>query len=168
MAATKLATLESLPFQLSLRIKHPSMDPANISKELGIEPEHSFRAGQSRPSKSGVSPTAVHTESYWLAPLNPASWFGALPFEPMPNVLISQGMIDIAVTRNLAWALGLCAVRFSKAHSELLHTIRSEGGEISLLVTLSSTSISSFSLQPHVSRVFGELGMTLEFEITND
>ena len=48
MAATKLATFQSLPFQLSLRIKHPSMDPANISKELGIEPEHSFRAGQSR------------------------------------------------------------------------------------------------------------------------
>jgi hypothetical protein len=168
MAATKLATILSLPFQLSLRIKHPSMDPANISKELGIEPEHSFRAGQSRRSKTGVAAAAVHTESYWLAPLNPASWFGTLPFEPLPNVPISQSMIDTAITRNLAWALGLCAVRFSKAHTELLHTITSEGGEISLLVTLSASAISSFSLQPHISRIFGELGMTLEFEITSD
>jgi hypothetical protein len=168
MAATKLASLEPLPFQLSLRIKHPSMDPANISKGLGIEPEHSFRAGQSRRSKTGVAPVAVHTESYWLAPLNPASWFGNLPFEALPNVLVSQSMMDTAVARNLAWALGLCAVRFSKAHTELLQTIRSEGGEISLLVTLSSTAVSSFSLQPHVSRIFGELGIALEFEITSD
>ena len=168
MAATKLATIQSLPFQLSLRIKHPTMDPANISKELGIEPEHSFRAGQSRRSKAGIAAAAIHTESYWLAPLNPSSWFGTLPFEPLPNVPISQSMIDTAITRNLAWALGLCAVRFSKAHTELLHTISSEGGEISLLVTLSASAISSFSLQPHISRIFGELGMTLEFEITSD
>jgi hypothetical protein len=168
MAAAKLATIQSLPFQLSLRIKHPTMDPANISKELGIEPEHSFRAGQSRRSKTGIAAAAIHTESYWLAPLNPSSWFGTLPFEPLPNVPISQSMIDTAITRNLAWALGLCAVRFSKAHTELLHTISSEGGEISLLVTLSASAISSFSLQPHISRIFGELGMTLEFEITSD
>jgi hypothetical protein len=168
MAAAKLATIQSLPFQLSLRIKHPTMDPANISKELGIEPEHSFRAGQSRRSRTGVAAAAIHTESYWLAPLNPSSWFGTLPFEPLPNVPISQSMIDTAITRNLAWALGLCAARFSKAHTELLHTISSEGGEISLLVTLSASAISSFSLQPHISRIFGELGMTLEFEITSD
>jgi len=168
MAATKLATLQPLPFQLSLRIKHPSMDPAEISKELGIEPEHSFRAGQSRRSKTGVAPAAVHTESYWLAPLNPSSWFGALSFEPLPNLPISQSMIDTAVAQNLAWALGLCAVRFSKAHTELLHTIRADGGEISLLVTVSASEVSSFSLQPHVSRLFGELGVALEFEITSD
>jgi hypothetical protein len=168
MAATKLATLQPLPFQLSLRIKHPSMDPANLSKELGIEPEHSFRAGQPRRSKTRVAPAAVHTESYWLAPLNPASWFGALPFGPLPNLPLSQSTIDTAVARNLTWALGLCAVRFNKTHSELLHGILSEGGEISLLVTLSASAVSSFSLQPQLSRIFGELGITLEFEITSD
>jgi hypothetical protein len=167
MAATKLAALQPLPFQLSLRIRHPSMDPADISKELRIEPEHSFQAGHPRHSKSGVAPAAVHTESYWLARLSPASWFGILPFEPLPRG-ISQDIIDTAMTRNLAWALGLCAVRFNKAHAALLHAICSEGGEISLLVTLSSTVVSTFSLPPQVSRMFGELGITLEFEIAND
>ena len=60
MAAPKRATLQAPPFQLSLRIRHPSMDPADISKELGIEPEHAFRAGQPRHSKSGLVP-AIHT-----------------------------------------------------------------------------------------------------------
>jgi hypothetical protein len=168
MAAPKLAALQAPPFQLSLRIKHPSMEPADISKELGIEPEHSFRAGQPRHSKSGVAPATVHTESYWLAPLSPASWFGSVPFEPLPNVLISQNMIDAAVARNLAWALGLCATRFHKAHTALLQTIRSEGGEISLLVTISPTAMNSFSLPPQVSRMFGEMGITLEFEFAID
>lgn len=166
MAARKLATLEAPPFQLSLRIRHPSMDPADISEELGIDAEHSFRAGQPRRSKSGLAPAAVHTESYWLAPLDPASWFGSEPFEPLPHLPLSKTLIDAAVARNLAGALGLCAVRFTKAHAAWLQTIRSEGGEISLLVTLSSTAMNTFSLGPQVSRMFGELGITLEFEIT--
>jgi hypothetical protein len=167
MAATKLATLQPPAFQLSLRIKHPSMDPADISKELGIEPEHSFRAGQPRHSKSGLASAAVHTESYWLAQLNPSSWFVNLPFEPLPDVPISQGAIETAVARNLAWALGLCAVRLHKAQA-LLQTIHSEGGEISLLVTISPTATNSFSLQPQASRMFGEMGIALEFEMTDD
>jgi hypothetical protein len=168
MPATKLATFQPLPFQLSLRIKHPSLDPAVISKELGIEPEHSFRAGQPRASKSGIAPAAVHTESYWLAPLDPASWFGDLPFEPVPNSPISQRMIDTAVARNFSAALGLCAVRFNTSHAALLRAIRSEGGEISLLVTISPAAVNTLSLPPQVSRIFGELGVTLEFEIAND
>jgi hypothetical protein len=166
MAAPKLATLQPPPFQLSLRIKHPSMDPADISKELGIEHEYSFRAGQPRHSKSGVAPATFHTASYWLAPLDPASWFGYPSFaEPLTRLAITQTHIDAAIARNLTGALGLCAARFNKAHAALLHTIRSEGGEISLLITLSPTAVSTFSLPPQLSRLFGDMGITLEFEI---
>jgi hypothetical protein len=77
-------------------------------------------------------------------------------------------MMNSALSRNLAGALGLCASRFNKSHAALLHKIRSEGGDTSLLVTLSAESISTFSLPPEVSRLFGELGITLEFEISND
>jgi hypothetical protein len=167
MAATKLATLQPLPFQLSLRIRHPSLDPADISKELGIEPEHAFRAGQPRHSKSGRTP-AIHTESYWLAPLSPAPWFGRPSFAEPLNLAITQEHIDAAIARNLTGALGLCAVRFNKVRAAWLHTLLSEGGEISLLVTLSPAAVSTFSLPPQISRMFGELGITLEFEITDD
>ena len=62
------ASQPSYPFQLSLRIRHPSIDPASISHELQIEPEHSFRAGDPRESRSAV--TSVHADSYWLATLD--------------------------------------------------------------------------------------------------
>ena len=168
MAAPKLATLQPPPFQLSLRIRHPSMDPADITKELRIEPEHSFRAGQPRNSKSGLAPAALHSESYWLAPLNPASWFDNQSFAEPLKLAITQQHIDAAIARNLTGALGLCAMRFTKSHLELLQTIRSEGGEISLLVTLSPAAVNTFSLQPQISRIFGDIGITLEFEITGD
>jgi hypothetical protein len=168
MAAPKLATLQPPSFQLSLRIKHPSFDPADISKELGIEPEHCFRAGQPRQSKGGLVPVAVHTESYWLAPLNPASWFGNPSFADPLKLAMLQQHIDAAIARNLTGALALCAARFNKAHAAFLQTIHSEGGEISLLVTLSPTTVDTISLPPQVSRMFGELGITLEFEITCD
>jgi hypothetical protein len=168
MAAPKLATLQPIPFQLSLRIKHPSMDPAVISKELGIEPEHSFRAGQPRSSKSGVAPAAVHHESYWLAALNPTTWFGNPSFTEPLNLGVTQKHIDAAVARNLTWALSLCVARLSKLPGSPLHKIRSDGGEISLLVTLSPTAVSSFTVSPEVSRILGELGVRLEFELASD
>jgi hypothetical protein len=145
------------------------MDPADISKALDVEPEHSFRAGQPRHSKSGLVPAAVHTESYWLAPLDPASWFGNPSFaEPLKRLAITQKHIDAAIAHNLTGALFLCVARLSKLHGAPLHKIRSDGGEISLLVTLSPSAVSSFTLAPEVSRIFSELGVTLEFELASD
>lgn len=168
MAAPKLATQQQPPFQLSLRIKHPSIDPADISKELGIKPEHSFRAGQPRLSKSGLAPASVHAESYWLARLNPASWIGNPPFAEQLNLAIIQEHIDAAIARNLTGALSMCAGHFNKAHAAWLQAVRSAGGEIGLLVTLSPAAVNTFSLPPQLSRLFGDLGITLEFEMTND
>ena len=168
MEATRRAQSQPLPFQLSLRIRHPSIDPQSISRELQIEPEHSFQAGQPRQLRSSVAPATVHTESYWLAALNPATWFENLSFPEAPTLATAQKHIDAAVAQNLSGALGLCAVQFKSAHTALLHTIRSEGGEVSLLVTLSPTAVDTFTLPPQLSRIFGELGITLEFEITND
>ncbi len=168
MEATKRAQPQPLPFQLSLRIRHPSIDPKSISKELRIEPEYSFQAGQPRHLRSSVVPAAVHGESYWLAALNPASWVENLSFPEPSKFAIPQKHMDAAVARNLTWALSLCAARLSKSHGTLLQKIRSEGGEISLLVTLSPAAVSSFNLTPEVSRICGELGITLEIEMPND
>jgi hypothetical protein len=167
MEATKRAKPQPVPFQLSLRIRHPSMDPEAISRELRITPDHSFQAGQPRQLRSSVA-AAVHTQSYWLAALNPAAWLENLSFPDSPSFATAQKHMDATVARNLTWALSLCTVHLSKLHGALLQKIRSEGGEISLLVTLSPTAASSFNLAPEVSRICGELGITLEFEMTND
>jgi hypothetical protein len=72
------------------------------------------------------------------------------------------------VSKSLGWTLSLCATRFRARHAALLHQIRSEGGQVSLLIALSAPTVSSFSLTPEVSRIFSELGITPEFELADD
>src|SRR5215469_1766175 len=72
MEARKLRQPDSEPFQLSLRIRHPSVDPDELSREFSIEAAHCFRAGDPRPSRTGIA--SVHPESYWLGALSTASW----------------------------------------------------------------------------------------------
>ncbi len=62
------------PYQLSLHVRHPSVDPAEISRELALEATESFRAGEPRESRSGIAATAVHPETYWAAVLDPMVW----------------------------------------------------------------------------------------------
>src|ERR1700722_20187055 len=61
---------ESVPqVQLSLRIRHPTIDPEQISSAIGVEPEHCFKSGYPAPGRRGL-----HTQTYWLAHIAPESW----------------------------------------------------------------------------------------------
>lgn len=74
MQARKRASTQATPFQLSLHVRHPSVDPAEISRELGLAATESFRAGEPRESRSGVAATTVHGETYWVALIDPMLW----------------------------------------------------------------------------------------------
>jgi hypothetical protein len=74
MQVKKRSSAHATPFQLSLHVRHPSADPEEISRELGLEAVESFRAGEPRHSRSGVAATAVHGETYWVAVVDPMSW----------------------------------------------------------------------------------------------
>ena len=69
MEARDISPSSPEPFQISLRVRHPTIDPVLISRELKVEPEHCFRAGEPRESSSGIAAAAVHGESYWLGSL---------------------------------------------------------------------------------------------------
>ena len=66
MKSSAASKKESAPIEIFLRVKHPTMDPAEITEGLGIEPEHAVHAGPAA-SRSGVQ--RLHSESYWLARL---------------------------------------------------------------------------------------------------
>lgn len=166
MRPRALSTADPEPFRLALRVRHPSMDPAELSRAFDIEPEHSFRAGDSWGAKSvKVTDSLVHPESYWLGELNPMARRLPLGLPNLGDPEIAQRQIA-AFRRNLGWALSLGCTWFFKTHAELLRRIRAEGGEVALLVTIYSTD--SFSLAPVVSQILGELGITIEFELAGD
>ncbi len=167
MEARKLSTSDPRPFSLSLRVRHPSMDPADLSRVFKIEAEHSYRAGDPRPLRSGGAPASVHAESYWLGALDPVKWPPDLSFPGHPRLQIAAEHLRSTATNSFGWALSLSTTRFFRMHAALLRRIGSEGGQISLLVALTASEVGSFSLSPEVSRAFGDLGITVEFEFTD-
>jgi len=165
MEARKLRQSDSEPFQFSLRIRHPSLDPDELSRELSIEAAHCFRAGDPRPSRTGIA--SVHPESYWLGALSTAHWSAEVTSPGIHRLLATQERLGVVATRSLGWALSL-STRFFTAHAQTLRRIVAENGQVSLLITAPAGEVSGFSLAPEVSRVFSELGITLEFEFTSD
>ena len=56
-------------FTVSLRIRHPGIDPVTITETLGIEPQHTWRAGQPRRDPAGAELGGAHRDSYWMGRL---------------------------------------------------------------------------------------------------
>ena len=165
MEARQLHPSDPEPFQLTLRIRHPSVDPDELSREFSIEAAHCFRAGDPRLSRSGIA--SVHPESYWLGALNTASWPVDVTSPRIRRLLASQERMGVVATRSLGWTLAL-STRFFSAHAQTLRRLVAESGQVSLLITAPASEVSGFSLAPAVSRVFSQLSITLEFEFTGD
>src|SRR5690349_20580641 len=150
MEARDLLRERSRPFELALRIRHPSMDPAAISRELRLEPEHSFKAGDPRASISGIAAAAVHAESCWLATLDPHAWSAEQTAFDMPHPLTvaAKERMRAVVMDSLGMALTLAASNFLRAHRDFFRRLQSEGGSVGLIVELPAASALSFTLTP--------------------
>jgi hypothetical protein len=164
-------------FELALRIRHPSMDPALITRELRLSPEHSFKAGEPRESSSGIAAAAVHCESYWLASLNPNEWpaeqladfdfprraHAGAATTPVPK----ERLRTVAVT-SVGMALSLSTSHFLRTHADFLRRIQTEGGDVALIVEMPPSAAQSFTLTPQVSKVLADYGVSIDFEFTSD
>jgi hypothetical protein len=56
-------------FTISLRIRHPGIDPSRITESIGVEPQHTWRAGDARRDATGDELKGVYRESYWMGRL---------------------------------------------------------------------------------------------------
>jgi Domain of unknown function (DUF4279) len=54
---------------MSLRVRHPTMDPTHITQALGIEPQHGWRAGEKRSDPTGRPLGGARHDSYWMSRL---------------------------------------------------------------------------------------------------
>ena len=259
MRAQKLSRLSAPSFRLSLHIRHPSMDPADISRELLCDADESFKAGEPRKSRSGLPVASVYAETYWAATLEPTFWgtigkrgkheaaiddvlapdqnpdaqsadlervayvagrMSDLPedrhsrlkqliarghaqgylthaqikehlpseitepvqIEDVVNTLSDMGIpvhktapIDVpvqaqlaAVMRSMGGVIALICARLSVRHESFLSRVRTEGGGVRLVVTLSPNAVRGFSLAPETALRLGQLGIEIEFEFAAD
>jgi hypothetical protein len=154
------ASQPSYPFQLSLRIRHPSIDPASISHELQIEPEHSFRAGDPRESRSAV--TSVHADSYWLATLDLSALLLGTP-----ETALAAGHTHAIAFSALDTVLAILVSSVLRRHAQFFHRMQSEGGEVRLIVAISARKSRGFTLTPQLSKALSELRIPVDFELAH-
>jgi hypothetical protein len=154
----------SYPFQLSLRVRHPSIDPASISRELQMEPEHSFRAGEPRDPSRSLAVAPVHVDSYWLATLDLEKLLVGTPETALVHEITRHTQ---TIATSLEPALTILTASVLRRHAEFFRRIQSEGGEVRLIVAISARKTRGFTLTPHLSRALSELRIPVDFELGN-
>jgi hypothetical protein len=175
MQARKAAETAATPVQLSLRIRHPSIDPEEISSSLELTPEHCFKAGAPRKAGTGGRTTGRHTQTYWLAPITPESWPD--PIEPEflaaiagknlgPNAPQAVEGLQAASrnirSRSVDGLLLFFLHRLNSRHA-FLQRIQSDGGDVSVIMVVERESAADFTLPVSVARLLAQLGISIEF-----
>jgi hypothetical protein len=155
MKSSARQRLPAEPTRIHLRVKHPQLDPTEITRTLSIAPEHTLEA------KRGAAASAA--ESYWIAPLNFSSFEG-------PGLGIDDGADEAPIARfNLSTlqmmgdeaAVGL-AVRRLQSHQEFFQRVTDEGGTATLLLSVNTAG--SMTIPPSLARKLADLGLALELD----
>ncbi len=175
MEARKLSEISATPIQLSLRVRHPAIDAQEISRALGLEPEHCFKAGDSRPTRSKGAIAAQHTQTYWLAPVSPESWPDTIEPAFLAAIAEKSPLLKGAVSaeamqaasrdlraRGIEGVLFLFLQRLSAQHP-FLQRIQAEGGDVALIMVIERESAGDFTLPVGVARLLVQLGISIEF-----
>lgn len=157
MTASARQSAASTPARIHLRIKHPKLDPEEITKVLSITPEHTLAPGRSASS-------TLHADCYWIAPLH----FAMLD-EPWLGSAAPQGRLRDASLAQVA-ALQMMphesivafALRQLQSHQRFFQRVHEEGGTATLLITTEKPG--SVTVQPALARKLADMGLTLELD----
>lgn len=161
---------ESCSCSVSLRIRHPSCDPDDITKELGLTPDHSWARGEPRRSEGGLQLGGVRHDSYWVANVPGVSttqwqteWQTGETDPKLPRAMLSAATGDLpGAMAQLQMQLQIMAqIRRNRG---FLERLIGEGGEVTFVMEVQTVAGMSFRLDPALMKQLGALGVRLELE----
>lgn len=132
-----------LRFKIAIMVKHPSLDPDELTAALGRAPRHSRQAGQPRANVRGEPMPGVWPLSYWLA----------------TRRVEGQRHFFAAICEEVA-AL--------EAQAALLGRILAEGGEVLLTISLAGEDNIGDVMPAAMLLRLGTLGVGLGIEVFPD
>jgi Domain of unknown function (DUF4279) len=132
-------------YEISLRFRHPSIDPAIISKQLRIKPRWSWKAGEPRKTPKGTALSGNRSESYWTAPLQSKKTLYSRTTD------FEEYLISIA--------------HKLKPHASFIKKIIKGGGGAELFVGLYGSKNFGMDLRPKLLHDLGKLGLRLSLDI---
>lgn len=144
---SKFVPTSAYTYAVSLRARHPTVDPAILTETLKLEPAHSWKAGDPRRSQTGATVGGQYRDSYWSVPL-PGQMVGttSLPLE----TFIAQQLLQLG------------------RHRDFFSRLQAEGGEISLLIEIAPIANAILTLSSTLSRRLADLNMEIEFQFPGD
>lgn len=128
-------------FTVSLSIRHPSVDPGEITRALGFEPQHSWRSGEPRRTAQGQPLDGTYHESYWTAEFREIDASARSVLEP-------EAVLIQAVAR----------LRRSQA---LFSRLQAEGATVELLVEVEGGSDFTLELSPQLLSMLARSGFSV-------
>jgi hypothetical protein len=132
-------------FMMSLRIRHPRIDPAEITRALGIEPQHNWRVGDLRRDSAGGEIGGTRRESYWM---------GRMMTEP------ALARDDLSVESEVEHTLATLRRCFN-----FLETLKAEGGSAEIHVSLYAREEFRLEFRPESLALLGRAGLAVVLEV---
>jgi hypothetical protein len=132
-------------FTISLRIRHPSIAPSEITSALGIEPQHTWKSGDARLGSTGESLEGTYRESYWM---------GRLMDEPQPSSeLVSvEGVLRQTLTQ-------------LRRSQDFLARLSESGGVAELHISMFARRNFRLELSPRSLTALGRLGLGIALDV---
>jgi hypothetical protein len=136
-------------FSVSVRIRHPAADPAELTKHLGLQPQHFWKAGDRRPTTPDSMSIGTYRETYWLAQL------------PLPQV---EALAELASSLSLESTLALAMHQFDRCPSFWRQFI-AEGGSAEFLVEVFGGDGFTLELSHATVSKMARLGMAISVSV---
>ena len=138
-------SMSNYEFTITLRIRHPDIDPARITALLGVEPQATWRKGDVRLSADGQPLQGTHRESYWTGRLMPT-----------PQLSAEYSSVEAELLKILA--------QLRKSQDFFLE-LRSGGGIAELHVSLFARQEFRLDLSSSNLELLGRLGLAVALEV---
>jgi len=155
----------SSDYSVVLRLRHPDVDPEEITRRLGIEPQYVWRAGEPRRLESGEEDRGVYRESCWVAVLSTPSPLSVL------MQTIGVGRLDPrAVGAQLKVAPPATAELYillykMKRTTAFWQEFVAQGGTIDCLLQVVGAERFQLEMSPALLTLCAELRLTLAIEV---
>jgi hypothetical protein len=132
-------------FMMSLVVRHPDIDPARITRALGLQPGHVWREGEQRKGAGGKTLAGNHRESYWICEIV------ARPKFPVEHVRVESELARV--------------LQLLRKSMDFMQDLHHGGGVIELLVTVFARGDFRMELLSEESALLGRMGVSLAIEI---
>jgi hypothetical protein len=133
-------------FNISLSIRHPSALPDEITRALGMEPQHSWKAGDERRSTTGETLEGVYRETYWM---------GRLMSEP--QLASDRASVESVLLRTLSQL---------RRSFDFFTDLSRVGGVAELSVNIYGREDFRLEFLPESLALLGRLGLTVSLNVT--